>query len=90
MVVVRDGEVLAELELDLGGLMSSAPAPTVAERYETLRLAARGLGCVARDPMMALSFLGLEVIPELKLTDRGLIDVRSGQPVASGVGATSR
>ncbi len=79
MQVVADGVSRAHLPLDLGGLMSTLPARDVARRYEHARREARALGCVARDPLMALSFLGLEVIPELKLTDHGLVDVLAGR-----------
>ncbi|MCW3012665.1 MAG: ade, partial [Solirubrobacterales bacterium] len=79
MWVTRGDELLAALELPLAGLMSDRPAEQVATALRAVIAAARGLGCRARDPLMALSFLGLEVIPELKLTDHGLIDVVSGR-----------
>ena len=75
MLAVRDGAVAARLELDLGGLMASGAPEQVAVQLRAVLDAARGLGCVAHDPLMALSFLGLEVIPALKLTDHGLVDV---------------
>ncbi len=75
-----DGErVLAELALPVGGLMSDRPVAEVAAGYDAVVAAARdgerGLGSVLEDPFMAMSFMGLEVIPALKLTDRGLVDV---------------
>ncbi len=76
---IDEGRELATVALDLGGLMSDRAAAEVAERYDTLTAAAHRLGCRPRDPMMALSFLGLEVIPELKLTDLGLVDVVAGR-----------
>ena len=79
ITLVRDGEVLAHLALPIAGLMSDRPAAEVAQKLEQmLDLAYAGLG-VARDvqPFMNLSFLSLPVIPELKLTDAGLFDVRS-------------
>lgn len=76
-VVVGEGKVLAELSLDVGGLMSTLPLEEVARRVKALREAARELGCGLREPFMALSFLALPVIPELKMTDRGLFDVGS-------------
>lgn len=79
ITLVRGGEVLAHLALPIAGLMSDRPAAEVAARLEQmLDLAYAGLG-VARDvqPFMNLSFLSLPVIPELKLTDAGLFDVRS-------------
>jgi len=75
IVVVRDGAVLAELPLPVAGLMSDRPAAEVAAALGDLRDAARALGVEVRAPFMALSFLGLSVIPSLKITDRGLVDV---------------
>lgn len=75
LVVVRDGQVLASESLPLGGLMSSGSLEETAAGWERVRDTARGLGCTLREPLMALSFLALPVIPELKITDRGLVDV---------------
>jgi adenine deaminase len=75
LVVVRDGTVLAELPLPAAGLMSDRPAAEVARVLGDLRGAAHSLGVQVRTPFMALSFLGLSVIPSLKITDRGLVDV---------------
>jgi adenine deaminase len=74
-VVVRDGQVLAGLPLDIAGLMSTLHLNEVVGRVDGLRAAARGLGCSLEDPFMTLSFMALPVIPELKITDRGLFDV---------------
>jgi adenine deaminase len=73
--VVRGGEVLADLPLDVAGLMSTLPLVEVKERVERLQGAARQLGCNLADPFMTLSFMALPVIPELKMTDKGLFDV---------------
>ena len=75
LVVVAAGQVLAELPLPIAGLMSPRPLEEVAAAYSRLKTAYRGLGGVLPDPFMALSFLALPVIPELKLTDLGLVDV---------------
>jgi adenine deaminase len=75
LVVVRDGEVIASLPLPIGGLMSDLPFEQVAARLDQVEEAARGIGCRTERPFMALSFLALSVIPSLKLTDRGLVDV---------------
>ncbi len=85
--VVRDGEVLEELPLDVGGLMSTLPLREVRERVQRLQEAARRLGCPLPDPFMALSFMALPVIPELKMTDKGLFDVStfSHVPLFPGV-----
>jgi len=71
--------VLAHLALPLGGLMAKDAVETVARKQKKLRNEALRLGCALREPFMALSFLGLEVIPELKMTDLGLVDVAAGR-----------
>ncbi|MGC9529095.1 MAG: adenine deaminase [Candidatus Bipolaricaulaceae bacterium] len=76
-VVVAAGEILAELPLPIAGLMSDRPLAEVARRAEEVTAAAAALGCPLPDPFMTLSFLALPVIPALKLTDRGLVDVGS-------------
>lgn len=73
-VVVRDGRVLAEVALPLGGLMSLEPRERVAAQVEALEAAAADCGATLHAPFMALSFLALSVIPELKVTDLGLVD----------------
>jgi adenine deaminase len=75
MAVADAGAVLAEVPLPLAGLMSTAPIETVRDQMEQALQAARSLGSQLHDPFMALSFLALEVIPSLKLTDQGLVDV---------------
>ena len=74
-VVVRDGAVLAELALPVAGLMSLEPFETVRDRLEGLRAAAKGLGVQLQEPFLQLAFLALPVIPALKITDRGMVDV---------------
>ncbi len=71
----RRGRARASWPLPVAGLMSDRPSPAVAAALGELRGAARSLGVAVRAPFMALSFLGLSVIPSLKITDRGLIDV---------------
>jgi adenine deaminase len=75
LVVAAGDEVLASLPLPVAGLMSDQPLERVRGQLERLLRASRELGCALRDPFMTLSFLPLEVIPALKLTDRGLVDV---------------
>jgi adenine deaminase len=75
LVVVAAGQMLAELPLPIAGLMSPRPLGEVAAAYRRLKTAYRSLGGALPDPFMALSFLALPVIPELKLTDLGLVDV---------------
>jgi adenine deaminase len=74
-VVVMDGRVVAELPCPIGGLLSDMTFEEVAERARALEEAAGELGTTLPSPFMAMSFLALSVIPELKLTDRGLVDV---------------
>ena len=75
-LAVADGEVtMAVLPLPIAGLMSDRPIEEVRARMAELIGAARQLGSTLHDPFMAMSFLALEVIPALKLTDRGLVDV---------------
>ncbi|NPV58161.1 MAG: adenine deaminase [Actinobacteria bacterium] len=75
--VVRGERVLAELPLDVAGLISTLPLHEVKERVISLQDAARSLGCPLPEPFMTLSFMALPVIPELKITDKGLFDVGS-------------
>lgn len=73
---VADGErVLARLALPIAGLISDQPLEAVQEAGEAVRRAAHALGCPLPDPAMTLSFLALPVIPALKITDKGLVDV---------------
>jgi len=75
-VAVLDGEVVAEVPLPLAGLMSDRSAPEVAEALAALGAAAAArLGVTVEEPFMQLSFIALSVIPELRLTDGGLVDV---------------
>lgn len=73
--VAEGDKVLALLPLPIAGLMSDLPIEQVRDRMRQLTAAARGLGSTLHDPFMAMSFLALEVIPKLKLTDLGLVDV---------------
>ena len=74
-VVVMDGRVIAELPCPIGGLLSDLTFEEVAERTRILEETAGELGTTLPSPFMAMSFLALSVIPQLKLTDRGLVDV---------------
>ena len=75
LAVVRGDQTLAKMPLEVGGLMSSRPLGEVVKSLRELKKAATILGCIPEEPFMALSFLALPVIPELKLTDQGLVDV---------------
>lgn len=74
-VVVRDGVVLAELALPVAGLMSLNSFEEVRDDLVDLRAAARSLGVTLEEPFLQLAFLALPVIPALKITDRGMVDV---------------
>jgi len=73
--------IIARLALPVGGLMSDRPAREVAKGYDDMVQAAHELGSTLQDPFMAMSFMGLEVIPSLKLTDQGLVDVEKFERV---------
>ncbi|MBI4795762.1 MAG: adenine deaminase, partial [Deltaproteobacteria bacterium] len=81
LAVVAGGRVLADLPLPIAGLISPEPLAVVAAAYGRLKEAYRKLGGELPDPFMALSFLALPVIPALKLTDLGLVDVNKFQVV---------
>jgi adenine deaminase len=75
-VCVADGQVLELLPLPLAGLMSDREPDEVVQGLDRLNAAARSLGCPGEiNPFMQLSFLSLPVIPKLRLTDMGLVDV---------------
>ena len=74
-VVIDGGRVLAALPLPVAGLMSERPVGEVAAAAREVIGAARNMGCALDDPLITLSFLALPVVPELKLTDKGLVDV---------------
>jgi adenine deaminase len=69
------GRVIGRLPLPVGGLMSNEPVQTVRDQLDALLALAHQLGAAPQDPFMTLSFLALPVIPELKITDKGLVDV---------------
>jgi adenine deaminase len=75
IVVARGGAVRGELPLPVAGLLSDAPVEQVVERLEALQAMLREQGVADGAPFMTLSFLALSVIPSLKITDRGLVDV---------------
>ena len=74
---VVDGEVRGKVPLPYGGLVSPLPATELVQQLHALDMTAAELGCTLEHPCMTLSFLSLSVIPSLKLTDQGLIDVES-------------
>lgn len=74
-VAVAEGQVRAACPLPIAGLMSDQPLETVRAQVDEVTKATQALGCPLTDPLMTLSFLALPVIPSLKLTDKGLVDV---------------
>ena len=80
-VVVRDGKIIESLSLSIAGLMSDRSLNEVKEGVEKVSSAAKRLGCPLTHPFMSLSFLSLSVIPELKITDKGLVDVEKSKIV---------
>jgi len=75
LAAVADGQVVGQLPLPVAGLMSEEPLETVRRAMDGLLAAAHDLGSPLHNPFMTLSFLALPVIPTLKLTDKGLVDV---------------
>jgi adenine deaminase len=86
IVVVEDRGVRAELPLPVAGLLSDRALPEVVEASRNCVEAARALGCTVGSPFQALAFLALSVIPSLKITDRGLVDVDRFELVPLAVG----
>lgn len=80
--VASGGQVTATLPLPIAGLMSEEPVTIVRKQMDRIIHAAKALGTPLSDPFMALGFIALPVIPELKITDLGLVDVALFKPVA--------
>ena len=80
-MVTAGEKTLSQLPLPIAGLMSDEPVAEVVRNVAALHVAARQLGCKLSAPFMALSLLALPVIPHLKLTDKGLIDVDKFAPI---------
>ena len=83
-VVADAGAVTAELALEIGGLMSLAPFEAVHARLVDLRAAASALGVTLEEPFLQLAFVALPVIPHLKITDHGLVDVDRFEVISAG------
>ncbi|MGD9042859.1 MAG: adenine deaminase [Desulfobacterales bacterium] len=81
LAAVADTRILAELALPVAGLMSLEPVQNVRDQLDRLIGVAHDMGTTLKDPFMTLSFLALPVIPELKLTDLGLVDVNKFEVV---------
>jgi adenine deaminase len=74
-VVVKEGKIIGQVELKIGGLVSHEKADVVADKVETVLEGFRACGCTLNNPNMQLSLLALVVIPELRISDKGLVDV---------------
>lgn len=74
-IIVENGKTLAHLKLPIAGLMSDKGFDEVQKSISELDIAAKQIGCEIDEPFMSMAFLSLSVIPELKITDKGLIDV---------------
>ncbi|MCI0550642.1 MAG: adenine deaminase [Anaerolineae bacterium] len=74
-VVVKNGKVIGQVELKIAGLMSNEKADVVAKKAETILKGFKSCGCKLNNPNMQLSLLALVVIPELRISDKGLVDV---------------
>jgi adenine deaminase len=85
IVIAEGGRVVEELPLPVAGLMSDQPLADVYQRLRSMEQRLVGLGMTMNAPFMTLSFLALSVIPELKITDRGLVDVARFELVPLGI-----
>jgi adenine deaminase len=85
IVIADGGRVVEELALPVAGLMSDQPLAFVYERLRSMEQRLAGMGVTMAAPFMTLSFLALSVIPELKITDRGLVDVARFELVPLGI-----
>jgi len=74
-VVVKDGQVIGMVDLPIAGLMSSEHAEVVGRKAATVLEGFKACGCTLNNPNMQLSLMGLVVIPELRISDLGLVDV---------------
>jgi adenine deaminase len=77
LAVVYGDDILARVPLEVAGLMSHEPIDALVDQLKAVKTAARQLGCKIDEPFMTLSFLALPVIPEIKVTDRGVVDVNT-------------
>ena len=82
LFVISEKENIHQLPLEIAGLMSSESGEKTALRYAELNELAKSLGSSFKSPLMTLSFMALLVIPELKLSDKGLFDVNAFSPVS--------
>ena len=74
---MADGEVKALVRLPIAGLMNDLPAEQMADQLKKLNDACREMGCVIDSPYMTMAYIPLACVPELRLTNRGLVDCRT-------------
>jgi adenine deaminase len=77
MVLVHQGQVLAEIPLPIGGLMSAGPLEDVATQMRAMKTLLREMGCPLEDPVFTLGFLSFSALPWIRLTPSGLLDVKN-------------
>jgi adenine deaminase len=80
-LAVSDGDSIRSIALNIGGIMTSRSCEEIAHDYEGLNELVGSMGCLMKSPFMTLSFMALLVIPDLKIGDRGLFDVKKFEPV---------
>ena len=81
LVVVRGGRIVAEMPLPVAGILTEDPLPLAAQRFAAVTRALKDQGWGNSNPVMSLCTIALPVSPALKVTDRGLVDVRQGKLV---------
>jgi adenine deaminase len=81
LAVSSDGEINS-VQLNIGGIMTTRPCEEIAHDYENLNKIVGTMGCTMTAPFMTLSFMALLVIPDLKIGDRGLFDVKKFEQVS--------
>lgn len=89
MIVVRNGEVLAKVEMPVAGLMADRPLETVAREVAALEEAWKEIGCPMNAPFMTFSLIALPVIPEIRITNRGLADVTEFKLIETEIGISA-
>ncbi len=85
LAIAADGVVLRQLALPVGGLLSTRPVAEVIAQLEHITAIAHDLGCTLPAPFMSISFISLPTVPELGLTDMGLVNVREHKLISAFV-----
>ena len=87
MIVVLNGQVLAKVAMPIAGLLADRPVEVVAEEVAALEEAWKQLGCSIHAPFMTFSLIALPVIPEIRITNRGIADVTEFKLIETEIGA---